>query len=345
MKSFHCNSCGNVVFFENVKCVNCGHILGFLPFPVGELTALDPASDGAWRKAGQTSGEFYSQCSNGLEHQVCNWMVAGNGGRSFCNSCRMNEIIPDLSVTGNLQRWQKLEIAKRRLLYTIFRLGLPITAVPEENRPALRFKFIADVPGGHPALTGHLNGVITLNISEADDVEREQRRVSLHEPYRTVLGHLRHEVAHYFWDRLVARSQWLERFRQTFGDEAVDYQTALKQHYDQGPPADWQANYVSAYASSHPWEDWAETWAHYFHIIEIVETAEAFGIGLNPASSSPATNAGFQEVLQAWFPLTQAINSLNRCMGMPDAYPFVLADKAIEKLRFIHEVVLGNSGT
>jgi len=73
-------------------------------------------------------------------------------------------------------------------------------------------KCVADVDGCTPVLTSHCNGLITLNIAEADDAERERRRVKFHEPYRTLLGHLRHEVAHYYWDRLIANSKWLSGF-------------------------------------------------------------------------------------------------------------------------------------
>jgi hypothetical protein len=189
-----------------------------------------------------------------------------------------------------------------------------------------------------------------VNIAEADDAERERRRVNLHEPYRTLLGHLRHEVAHYYWDRLIANSKWISGFRKMFGDETIDYAIALKRYYDQGPPPDWHVGHVSAYASAHPWEDWAETWAHYFHIIDMVETAGSFGMILKPqhpeARSMSANPPGsvdfmtnFDAILEYWFPLTYALNSLNRGMGLLDAYPFALATGAIEKLRFVHDVV------
>jgi hypothetical protein len=211
---------------------------------------------------------------------------------------------------------------------------------PNENRLALRFNFIGDLAGSPTPLTGHLNGLITINVAEADDTERD----------RTLLGHLRHEVAHYYWDRLMPNSKWLPGFRKLFGDETADYEAALKQYYQQGAPPDWQARHVSAYASAHPWEDWAETWAHYFHIMDMVETAGSFGMILQPkhpaAKSMTADprnifdfNLGFDCILENWFPLTHALNSLNRGMGLLDVYPFALSTGAIEKLRFIHEVV------
>ncbi len=330
--------------------MHCGHALGFLPSP-GKLAALAPAAEGAWRplSPGQAD-QCYRLCANGGQHQVCNWLVPINELDEFCLSCRLNELIPNLSWSGNLERWHKIEQAKRRLLYTILRFALPLDGVPAENRPALRFRFIGDVEGSPTVLTGYLNGVLTLNIAEADDAERELRRVNLHEPYRTLLGHLRHEAAHYYWDRLIANSAWLPGFRQCFGDETLDYEGALKRYYAQGAPPDWQARHVSAYAGAHPAEDWAETWAHYFHITDMVETAGSFGLILRPnhpaagaMSADPGhiseTNVSFDTILQHWFPLAQALNSLNRGMGLPDAYPFVLSRLAIERLEFVHEVM------
>ena len=274
--------------------------------------------------------------------------VPVNDSNPYCVSCRLTTLIPDLSVPGNLERWHKVEKAKRRAIFTTMRLGIPTEAVPAENRPALRFNFVGDIPAP-PPLTGHSNGLIVLNIAEADDAEREPGRVSLHEPYRTLLGHFRHEIAHYYWDRLIANSKWIEPYRKLFGDENADYGTALKEYYKNGPPSGWQASHVSAYAAAHPWEDWAETWAHYFHIIDMVETAASFGLSLHPQHPAARAmtadppravdrSANFDCLLGNWFPLTYALNSLNRGMGLPDIYPFALSTKAIEKLRFVHDV-------
>jgi hypothetical protein len=263
-------------------------------------------------------------------------------------------MIPNLELPGNRERWHRLEMAKRRIIYTILEWRFPTEAVPAEKRPALRFQFGGDIPGGPPLPTGHEDGLITVNIAEADDDERERRRINLHEPYRTLLGHLRHEVAHYYWDRLIQNSPWLDRCRSLFGDETADYAAALKAYYQQGPPADWQSRYVSAYAASHPWEDWAETWAHYFHITDTLETAASFGMVLKP--KHPAANTmtadfktiddldcGFDLLLERWFPLTYALNSLNQGMGLPELYPFTLSDTAIKKLRFIHQIARATS--
>ncbi len=351
MKAFHCDHCGGLVFFENVQCLKCGHALGFLP-EVNDLSTLEPASEGTWRAITPAAqGVLYRQCRNGAQHRLCNWLVRVEDPNPFCVACRLNEVIPDLAVWGNLERWCKLEAAKRRILYTLTHLGLSVTGVPRENRPPLSFRFLGTPYYGPLPLTGHSQGTITVNIAEADDAEREQLRIYLHEPYRTLLGHLRHEVAHYYWDQLIAGTPQLDRFRQLFGNEQWHYDAALWAYYQHGPPDDWQTRHISAYASAHPWEDWAETWAHYLHIVDTVETAASFGITLHPthpdaramtadpqlvAESDPAS---FDKVLQHWLPLICALNSLNRGMGLPDLYPFVLSGPAMEKLQFVHEVV------
>jgi hypothetical protein len=350
LKTFYCDDCGNLVFFENVQCVKCDHALGFLP-DVLDLSALEPARDDRWSAlAAPVKNRLYRRCQNGRDHEVCNWLVPVEDKNPFCLACRLNKTIPDLPITGNLERWHKMELAKRRLIYTLLHLGLSLKGKPEEKRPPLQFEFLADTPGKPSILTGHKNGLITLNIAEADDVEREKRRVSFHEPHRTLLGHFRHEVAHYYWDQLIANTPHLPRFRELFGDESQDYAAALKNYYEHGAPADWEQRHVSAYASAHPWEDWAETWAHYLHFIDAIETAAGFGITLKPKHPSAKTmtadpktvsetEGSFDQIFRNWLPLTYALNSLNRGMGLPDLYPFVLSAPAIEKMRFIHETI------
>jgi hypothetical protein len=276
-------------------------------------------------------------------------MVPAHDPNPFCVSCRLNAVIPNLDFYGNRERWWRLEQAKRRIIYTILELRLPLEGVAKEGRPPLRFRFLGDLPGQLPILTGHENGLITINIAEADEDERERRRVSLHEPYRTLLGHLRHEIGHYYWARLIAHSPWLDRWRSLFGDESRAYDAALQSYYLQGPPADWQARCVSAYAAAHPWEDWAETWAHYFHMIDTLETAAGFGLTLRrkqaDATLMPAdleiagvADANFDTLMDYWFPVVYMLNSLNRGMGLQDLYPFAPSNLAVEKLRFVHEV-------
>ncbi len=191
-------------------------------------------------------------------------------------------------------------------------------------------------------LTGHANGLVTINIAEGDDAERERRRASMGEPYRTLVGHFRHEVGHYYWDRLVATDPArLEAFRALFGDDREDYGEALKRHYDQGAPADWAENFISTYATAHAWEDFAETFAHYVHMVDGLETAAAFGaaIGTGEAVADPYHADDPQRLVTAWVPTTVAINAINRSMGQPDLYPFVLSPAVSEKLAFIHAMI------
>ena len=132
-------------------------------------------------------------------------------------------MIPDLSLPENLSRWRALEAAKHRLFYTLFQLRLPVET-QAESPAGLAFQFLADVgPGAPSVMTGHADGVITINLAEADDAERERRRQQMGELYRTLLGHFRHEIGHYYWDRLIANTPHLEEFRRIFGDERQDY--------------------------------------------------------------------------------------------------------------------------
>jgi hypothetical protein len=297
--------------------------------------------------APEAQGATYRLCANSTQFGVCNWAVPSDDGNPLCDACRLNRVVPDASDAAALEKWHRLEIAKRRLLYTLFALGLPVEPV-REDVPGLEFSFMADRPDV-PVITGHADGLVTINISEADDAYRERMREEMGEAYRTLLGHVRHEVGHYYWDRLIRESMWLEPFRQAFGDERADYGEGLKRHYEQGPPDNWQESYVSAYATMHPWEDWAETFAHYLHMTDTLDTAASYGLSLeHDASGMPdevearsIESDGFDELIAAWVPLTVALNSFNRSMGLPDSYPFVLSEPAIERLRFVHQVVHG----
>jgi hypothetical protein len=351
MKAFHCDVCGSLLFFENVRCVKCNHPLGFAP-DLLDLTALDATSESNKFKALAVAANAreYKVCENAQTHGLCNWLIPIENSSNFCVACSLNDVIPDLQFTPNKVLWQKLEIAKRRMVYTLLKLGLPLGGNANEGRLPLRFRFLSDLDGGPPVLTGHAVGTITINIAEADDGERERRRLNLGEPFRTLLGHMRHEVAHYYWGELIANTNRLQKFRQLFGTETEDYDQALRRYYQSGPVADWQNRFVTAYASAHPWEDWAETAAHYFHIVDMVETAGSFGVSLRPRhpdakamTADPSyvqdADTQFSRIIEHWLPLTYALNELNRGMGLPDLYPFVLSLRAIEKLRFVHALM------
>jgi hypothetical protein len=347
MKLFECQNCRQPLYFENTRCDSCGKQLGYLPAR-DTVTALH-AKDGGLYALAEPKG-IYRYCAN-AEHNVCNWLLPLDHPEQFCAACRHNRIIPDLSQPHNLARWRKIEIAKRRLFYTLLKLRLPL-ANRGEDPEGLAFDFIADreVNGGHTlVLTGHDSGLITINLAEADDPERERQRFEMGEAYRTLLGHFRHEIAHYYWTRLVAGSSFLEEFRNTFGDERKNYVTALQQHYVDGAPPDWPGHFVTAYASVHPWEDFAETWAHYFHMVDTLETAGGFGLSLWPKVAKGMElsakidfdphHAPLDRIIEAWLPLTFAVNSINRSMGLPDLYPFVLAPPVIVKLAFLHRLI------
>nr|WP_281358512.1 putative zinc-binding metallopeptidase [Alteromonas ponticola] len=249
--------------------------------------------------------------------------------------------------------WYRMELAKRRLLYTLKKLGLPVWR-PIPDKPPLRFRFLEDVKEDKygneltvksTIITGHNNGVITLNLREAEDASRVLMREKMNERYRTLIGHFRHESGHFYWDVLIQNSPWQQSFRDLFGDENIDYMQSLEAYYKSGPPANWQENYISAYASMHPWEDWAETWAHYLHIVDTLETATEYEVALlgyetvNPLTNNGAANPEFDVVYEDWCRLTTVLNALNRSMGLDDAYPFVISDRALLKLRFVHDIV------
>lgn len=346
MKLFECQVCGNPVHFDNAACLACGARLGYLP---AENRMVSLEADGPAFRAIARPEQRFLFCSN-AEHDVCNWLVP-EGGPAFCPACRFNRTVPDLGAPQNIDLWRRIEVAKRHVFYSILRWKLPVQDRLENPEHGLAFDFLAD--GQEAVLTGHDNGLITLNIAEADDAEREKRRTAMGEPYRTLIGHFRHELGHYFWDEIVAPDpQVLDRCRAVFGDEREDYGEALKRHYAQGARPDWQASFISAYATAHPWEDFAETWAHYFHITDALETAGAFGIRTRPrlkeagdltvsVDFDPYRASDAATLVEAWVPLTVALNSVNRSMGQPDLYPFVLSPPVMEKLEFIHSLVHG----
>lgn len=353
MKRFHCDHCESLVLLENDRCTGCGSRLAFVPDLLEVVSWGEPAADAATVRVLGPAQIRYRLCRNYTEHNICNWAVATDDPDALCLSCRLTRVIPDLSLTENLPRWYQLEAAKRRLVVGLLSLGLPIASAGDESHRALAFQFLADAAdplSTCPVLTGHEEGLITINIAEADDAERERRRVELREPYRTLVGHLRHEVGHYYWDRLIRDTRRLRPFRALFGDERADYARALAAHYSQGPASDWQQSYISAYASTHPWEDWAETWAHYLHMVDSLETAYESGLSLNPrrrtdpqfvpmrAFGAPRIGT-FRRMLERWMSLTYILNDLNRGLGLRHAYPFVLSEPVIAKLKFVHNTI------
>lgn len=360
MKTFHCQFCGNPIFFENVQCLRCGSALAFLPDRLN-MAAIEPVPErqGLWRPRSRGARADalprYRQCENHTSRNACNFAVPEDDPNPLCPSCRLTRVIPDLSQPENPQRWYRLEVAKRRLFYTLAKLGLLASSPSGGRADGPWFEFLADQPG-QPVLTGHADGVITINVAEADDEERVRRRIAMHEPYRTLLGHLRHESGHYYWDRLVAGGGREASFRALFGDERRDYAQALQEHYARGGTVPgWQQQYVTEYATAHPWEDWAETWAHYLHMVDLLETAASYNTRVSVRGQADGEveevvnplETGlprFDALVEQWVPLTLLVNSLNRSLGQEDAYPFALSSGALEKLRYVHDVISAHRG-
>lgn len=321
MKSFTCR-CGQPVFFENTRCMSCGSTLGF---DTGEMRMITLPDTG------------YKLCENGSEHGVCNWLLPANDPHTLCQSCRMTHVTPNLSMPENLQRWRVLETAKRRLLYSLLQLRLPTAADAVAGHPAMSFQFLED-RGSNPLVaeeyvrTGHATGMITINVAEADDVQRTITRSMMNEAYRTPLGHCRHESGHYYYDRLVQGTGLYDDFTVLFGDATIDYEEALSRYYA-AAPATPGVEFISPYAGAHPLEDWAECWAHYLHIRDTLETATASGLLQTLADD-------FDDWILQWMSMAVKLNELNRSMGLSDAYPFVLTTPVVEKLCFIDSVVV-----
>ncbi|MBP1806415.1 zinc-binding metallopeptidase family protein [Rubellimicrobium aerolatum] len=319
MKRFACPSCDHEVFFDSLTCLGCGIDLAYDP-DSARVEALDGRPG----------------CDNRAEIG-CNWIARKPEEGAFCASCALTETIPDLTVPGNDLRWRKIEAAKRRLIYSLLRLDLPLVS---RAGNALRFRLLADekMPDGRVqrVLTGHDDGLVTLNVSEADDDRRERMRTEMGERYRTLLGHCRHEVGHFYFDVLVAEGGRKAEFTALFGDPDQDYQAALNRHYAEGPPEGWEDRHVSAYATTHPWEDFAETFAHWLHMTDGLETASAYGLVSAP---DPYARGPVEPLAQAWVPLAIAMNAMSRALGQPDLYPFVIAPPVVEKLGFIHDLM------
>jgi hypothetical protein len=355
-KLWHCR-CGQAIFFRNSLCLACQAPLGYLPGN-DVVSALTPAEiDGTWTLDSAPEAGAVRRCGNFGTSAACNWLVPAGDPQPLCRACRLNRMIPDLSIPENNGYWLKVETAKRRLVAQLLNLGLPLVAKTEDEDTGLAFDFLGEDPTGTPPTTGHANGLVTLYIKEADDAHREKVRLSMREPYRTLLGHFRHEVGHYYWDRLISGTEWQAPFRTLFGDEQQSYADALERHYQQGAPADWPEHYVSAYATMHPWEDWAETWAHYLHMMDAVDTAQGFGMsghdtGLDYTPFPPDTlydpnhssAPAFLAFVNTWIELAGMLNELSRAMGQPDFYPFTLPPAVIAKLHFIHVVVQAAGG-
>lgn len=355
MRTFHC-VCGNTVFFKNTRCGRCERRLAFAP-DRRELIAVERAGSGVWRAP---DGAQYRRCKNDVTHDICNWLVPVADDNPLCASCRLTEWAPDLTEPRQRMYVYRLESAKRHLLYTLYQIGLPIRTKAEDPDWGLAFRFETDrdpdtefvhpVADAERVWTGHASGTITINLAEADHVARVRMREAMRERYRTLLGHFRHEIGHYFWATLVDGTDALEPCRALFGDERADYAKTMARYYKRGAPRDWAEQFISPYASAHPWEDWAESFAHYLHMVDTLRTANDFGFVVRgravPAAPYPdedVAGASFDSLMDDFVQLTIGLNAISRSMGVSDLYPFVLCRPAKEKLRFVHELLQARS--
>lgn len=329
MKLFNCR-CGHRVFFENIRCEACNSQLGFDPKSL-EMISIDWISD----HYEDSSGSAYRCCKNQIEFNNCNWLQRADAPEEYCWSCQLNRTIPNLSSPPNRGRWLSLEQAKRRLVYSLLTHDLPVRSRIQGWPDGLAFDFVED-QRSNPNVseqfvgTGHQNGVITINVAEADDLFRLRMRLSVGEFYRTVLGHFRHESGHYYYHILV-EDESLDAFQNKFGDAAQDYATALAAYYKNGPSQAWNSQFISAYASAHPLEDWAETWAHYLLIKDSIETACVEGL--------VKSSMYFEQALQTWIDTAIKVNQINQDLGLDHPYPFVITDPVRDKLIFIDRLL------
>lgn len=349
MKLFTCGTCNNTLYFENSICLGCQNPIGFDSKQLRMLTIQKNKHDAYHTDL--VTKKTYKYCQNAQE-ATCNWLIPASSTSTFCVACELNRTIPPLTTTQNRERWHKIEIAKHRLIYSLLKLQLPIKKKINNSIEGIAFDFTSD-NHSKSVMTGHQSGLITINIKEADEAERAKHKYDLNEKYRTLLGHFRHEIGHYYWDVLIKNNpKHLKKFRELFGNETVNYEQALRNYYS-NPNKNTSNHYISIYATSHPWEDWAESWAHYMHLMDTVETAYNFGIQLDtvslstrninaPTISNPYEIKKFVDIFNMWVPLGFAVNGLSRSMGHPEFYPFVISEEIIEKLSFIHKICRKN---
>ena len=338
MSTPRCPHCRNFAFLDWQRCERCEGEIGYHPRSQ-QFIAID--DDGT-----MVGDERWYKCSNW--GWGCNWVVREGAGIGQCFSCRLTRNKPDSADTIAMEKLAQTEVSKRRLVLQLLQLGLPIEGW-REREGGLGFDLLSSRSSGERVTIGHANGIITIDLAESLDDLRESLRVKLGEPYRTMLGHLRHEVGHYYQNVLLTDDDAWARCRALFGDERASYQEAIRRHYRLGAPADWHESFISEYATMHPWEDFAETFAHYLHITGTLQTAAAVGIHLDAAVTNlrdtdvvpreSYEDEPIQGLLNDWEWMSEAFNRINRSMGFGDLYPFDLVLPVRHKLGFIHEIV------
>ena len=336
MIKFKC-PCGADTYFDSVNCMSCGRTIGLNP----NTWAFELIKERSHPDIEKSQGRS-AICNNGFEYGVCNWIQEPDSQNGLCLACSFNRYIPRLDTQENISRWKVLELAKRRLLFNSLRLNIRWSSGWVLPNGGLLFDFLEDsrtsakVDPTEFVSTGYSDGVITINLLEADPAQRAAQKTANNEVYRTVLGHMRHESGHYIWDLLHSENETRESFKHTFGDPEQNYHEALTDFYSNGQSPEWAENYITPYASSHPVEDWAEMWGHFLHIIDGLETAKEHHL-----IGSDSNQMSMREKLAAWQDLTIKLNEMNRSMGRNDLYPFVICEPVVQKFEYIDELISG----
>ncbi|MGE0214146.1 zinc-binding metallopeptidase family protein [Mycolicibacterium sp.] len=348
MRAFACPACAAFTPFEADRCAACRTPVG-LHLPTTSMVALDG-------DAVRVDGQRWIRCTQ-AETLQCNWLVpdehvdAGQRGRCLADSLIRRE--PDAADTVAREKLVPTTAALRRLVFQLLDIGLPVE--PYFRRTGgLAFDLLSSFSEDRPVTIGHADGVITIDLVESLDAYRESLRVRLGEPYRTMLGHFRHEVGHYYQNVLVETGPGAQRHltecRALFGDERAGYGEAIDRHYRFGAPADWQDTFISEYATMHPWEDFAECFAHYLHITDTLDTAREAGMVLHadrvrfraPRDVTPSPcydDASVHRLLDDWAWIALFFNRVNTAMGKPPLYPFTIPPPVADKLDFVHRVI------
>ena len=319
MRAFGCEVCGAELFFENSVCVRCGSAVGYSR-EHGTLVAVT-----ADRPI----------CAN-LNRCGCNWIADPASVLGLCFSCRLTRTRPaDADAVGLAQYWVA-EAAKRRLIFGLDELELPIMI--SDGFAGLAFDLLSSTQG--KIITGHLNGIITLDLAESNDSHREALRQSMDEPYRTVLGHFRHEIGHYYCQLLALTPDRRDEFRTLFGDETLSYEEALQRHYASRELA--SSGRASSSARTRPCirsRISRRCSATSCTSPTRCRRRGSSGCCRNRISATTSSrHAGTARKLrksllerpmaevvgETWLPVSKGLNQINRSMGKPDLYPFVL---------------------
>ncbi|XAL99175.1 putative zinc-binding metallopeptidase [Phycisphaeraceae bacterium D3-23] len=352
MRTFTC-LCNETLFFDNTRCVSCEREAGFCP-ACQQLVALVEVEEGQYRCGNPACCATLVKCDNYRIERVCNrCIVLPNAGGSLCDCCRFNAVIPNLNVGDNRSKWRRIESAKRRLFYHLDLLGLPLGDAKDGFDPPLSFDFKEDtgpmwsfddngnsemLNAHEVVMTGHFKGKVTINLREADPVERERLRVQFGELNRSLIGHFRHEIGHYYWELLV-KGQREDGFKAVFGDHNTPtYAESMQAYYQRGPHANWSNYFASAYASMHPWEDFAETFTAYLEMVAALDTAQHMGIDrMNELDAVPSDD--LDAMCRVYARVGIAFNELNRTMGLKDVLTRPLTRPVIEKMAFVHKLI------